>query len=509
MGVLNRQSVKDLADEASTLYRLTDRLYRAQSADDVYNAALDAIVEGLGCGKASILLFDETGVIRFVASRGLSEEYRARLEGHTPWKRGERDAEPIFVSDIDDATEADWVKAAVKSEGIRALGFIPLVANGGVIGKFMTYYEAPRTFPEQEIDLAVTIARQLGFSLERSRSEAAREAAEHELRESEERFRLMSEHAPVMIWMSDANGKCLHLNKLLRDFWGVTDEALPDFDWSSTMHPDDAPEIGRATMDAIANRASVSIKGRYRDSKGNFRILQTDARPRVSNGEFLGMIGVNTDITEREQAEEHRELLVAELNHRVKNTLSVVQAIARQTFRNTAADACAAFDGRLLALARSYDLLTHSSWSDVSLLNLATAALQIDDNPEARIVLRGPEIFLRPRQAVAFGLAFHELLTNALKYGALSNMGGRVTVEWRHETAVKPQLSIVWREEKGPPVVPPTSTGFGTVLLQRSLKGDLNADVQLDFLPEGLVCSIGANLASPEFKGLFNPGQAR
>ncbi len=149
------------------------------------------------------------------------------------------------MSDIDDTDEADWVKTAIKQEGIRALGFIPLVIQGCAIGKFMTYYEAPRTFTEHETELAVTIARQVGFSIERARSEQAREEAEHELRESEERFRLMSEHAPVMIWMSDETGKCLHLNKLLRDFWGVSEENIASFDWASTMHPEDAPEIGR------------------------------------------------------------------------------------------------------------------------------------------------------------------------------------------------------------------------------------------------------------------------
>ena len=183
------------ADEAGTLYHLTDRLFRAQTVDDVYNAALEAITGALGCAKASILLFDNSGVMRFVASRGLSFDYISKLEGHTPWKLGERNAEAIFVTDIDETNEPDWIKATIKEAGIRALGFIPLVSNSGVIGKFMTYYETRQSFTRPQIDLAVTIARQVGFSIERSRSECARENAEHELRESEERFGLMSEHA--------------------------------------------------------------------------------------------------------------------------------------------------------------------------------------------------------------------------------------------------------------------------------------------------------------------------
>jgi len=503
MSITIRQPTAERANEAATLYRLTDRLYRAQSAKDVYDAALDAITGTLGCARASILLFDNDGVMRFVATRGLSEHYRKKLEGHTPWQAGHRDPQPIFVSDIDDTDEADWVKATIKSEGIRALGFIPLVAQGRAIGKFMTYYDAPRTFPERETELAVTIARQVGFSIERARSERAREEAEHELRESEERFRLMSEHAPVMIWMSDENGKCLHLNKLLRDFWGVSEEKLADFDWSSMMHPEDAPEIGRAMMQAMANRTGVNLKGRYRDAIGRYRVLQTDARPRMSKGEFLGMIGVNIDITEREEAEQarrtaeaHRELLVAELNHRVKNTLSVVQAIAHQTFKGAAEDAQAAFRGRLVALARSHDLLTESNWSEVSLQELADSSLQVRDEDEARVSVRGPPVLLSPRQAVAIGMALHELFTNALKYGALSIPGGKVALAWEWTDETPPRLDILWREQDGPPVSPPSRSGFGSVLLQRSLKGDLNAEVSLDFNPSGLVCSIRAPLAA-------------
>src|SRR5581483_8617543 len=131
-------------------------------------------VETLGCRRASILLFDDAGVMRFVAWRGLSDHYRAALEGHSPWKLGDRSPDPIFVEDIDETDESARVKRVIKQESINALAFIPLVANGGVIGKFMTYHEAPRHFSAGEKELAVTIARQVGFSLERAHAEQAR-----------------------------------------------------------------------------------------------------------------------------------------------------------------------------------------------------------------------------------------------------------------------------------------------------------------------------------------------
>ncbi|RPI42504.1 MAG: PAS domain S-box protein, partial [Hyphomicrobiaceae bacterium] len=167
------------ADNA--LYRFTDRLFRAQTLPDVCDAALDAISEALGCERASILIFDDSGVMRFVAWRGLSENYRRAVEGHSPWTRDTKDPQAICLPHIDTADIPETLKATVKAEGIGALAFVPLCAKGELVGKFMTYYDAPHVFERAEMDLAVTIARQLGFSLERMR-------AEESLREAQSRL---------------------------------------------------------------------------------------------------------------------------------------------------------------------------------------------------------------------------------------------------------------------------------------------------------------------------------
>jgi PAS domain S-box-containing protein len=163
------------ADEQEALYEFTDRLFRARSPGDVYEAALDAIIRALGCDRASILLFDDTGVMRFVAWRGLSEDYRRAVEGHSPWTRDAQDPAPVVIDDIDKTDLDPSLKATVQGEGIAALAFIPLMANGRLIGKFMAYDAVPHTFSDHDIDLALTIARQLGFAVERMRAEEARE----------------------------------------------------------------------------------------------------------------------------------------------------------------------------------------------------------------------------------------------------------------------------------------------------------------------------------------------
>ena len=140
----------------------------------------------------------------------------------------------------------------------------------------------PHAFSEHESELASTIARQVGFGLERARADETRQVAEEGLRESEERFRLMAENAPVLLWMSDANGACLHLNRALREFWNVEEDELAGFDWRRTMHPDDASDIGRRMMDALQTQSGVTITGRYLNREGQYRVLLTEARPRFS-----------------------------------------------------------------------------------------------------------------------------------------------------------------------------------------------------------------------------------
>ncbi|MFN4141777.1 PAS domain S-box protein [Aestuariivirga sp.] len=614
---------KGRAAHLETLYRLTDSLYRANDVGAMLEAGLDAISEGLGCPKCSILLFDPDGVMRFVAWRGLSEHYRKSLEGHTPWRPGTVDPPPIFVSDIRETQESDSVKRTIEAEGIRALAFIPLTSQGKVIGKFMAYHAAPHTYSDAAKTLAVTIARQLGFSLERAQAEKARLAVLQELQESEQRFRIMAEHAPVMIWMCDMQGRCLHLNGMLRRFWNVGEADIKNFDWRSSMHPEDIDHVMGHMGAALRDHVSVTVSGRYRNAAGEYRTLETVAHPRFSvDGTFMGLTGVNTDTTdriraekalreseerfrlvveaspsgmvmtngdgrimminarcerlfgyergeligqfievlvppamreqhpslrdrhvwgpgphlvnrevtgrrkdgrdipleigvnpiltsegmrviatvadiaERKHAEEQRELLLAELNHRVKNTLSVVQGIAYQTFRKTDGKVRKAFEGRLQALSGAHDLLTRSHWENTSLHQLVTDALQLRSAAGQRITADGPPILLSPHAALSIALALHELFTNTMKYGALSNDEGQVDLRWRCLDSER-KLQIAWRETGGPPVSKPAHRGFGSLLLERTLARDLDGSVEMSFDPAGVVCVIEMPLSVP------------
>jgi PAS domain S-box-containing protein len=324
--------------------------------------------------------------------------------------------------------------------------------------------------------------------------------AQSALRESEERFRLVANSAPVMLWMSDAAGNCLYLNDAQGAFWGVAPEEIPTFDWGDTVHPEDRQRVHEEAQSAMAERRSFTLEGRYRRADGEYRLMQTSARPRLSSsGEFLGMIGVNLDLTETRRAQEHQQLLIHELNHRVKNTLSIVQALAMQSFNERFDPAVArkTFDARLTALSAAHSLLTTQNWESAGLLETikASVAATVGANV-ARVALRGPDIVIAPQTAVSLAMTIHELCTNAIKYGALSNDNGKVDVRWNAAPGEGElvELSIDWTEAGGPPVETPSRRGFGTRLIERGLSAELRSTVQLDFQPAGLKCTILAKL---------------
>jgi two-component sensor histidine kinase len=213
-----------------------------------------------------------------------------------------------------------------------------------------------------------------------------------------------------------------------------------------------------------------------------------------------GVEAVVRDVSQRKAQEAQRNLMMHELNHRVKNSLAAVQAIAVQTLRGDAArpEARQAFVERLMALARANDILVAKEWRGASLADIAAQVASPYAGPDGRFVIRGPELTLRPQAATAMALALHELATNAAKYGALSAVEGRVVLEWRLDPqGAEPEFELTWREEGGPPVAMPSRTGFGTRLLQDGLKAELSAQVRMDYLPDGFACTIRARLPAP------------
>jgi two-component sensor histidine kinase len=198
---------------------------------------------------------------------------------------------------------------------------------------------------------------------------------------------------------------------------------------------------------------------------------------------------------QNDQAREHQRLLLNELNHRVKNTLSTVQSIALQTARQTEAPTAFvdAFEGRLLSLSKTHSALINEDWEGAELREVLESELL--HYGEGRFVLEGPSVMLPPRAALALGLVIHELATNASKYGALSTPSGRVTVAWSVDASQEPpRLRLDWTERGGPRTAPPVRRGFGSRLIERSLVGELSGSVDIHYAEEGLSLTAWAAL---------------
>ncbi|MDB5713765.1 MAG: Chemotaxis protein methyltransferase CheR, partial [Sphingomonadales bacterium] len=202
------------------------------------------------------------------------------------------------------------------------------------------------------------------------------------------------------------------------------------------------------------------------------------------------------DETEQRAKQSHCEMLIDELNHRVKNTLSTVQSITRQALRNATDPASIgkSIDSRIFALARSHDLLTHHNWEGATVRDVINAALKpfgAANGHAERFTIKGENLRLLPKTTLALGIAFHELATNAVKYGAFSNDRGRIAISWLVTLqGAKKRLILTWQESHGPAVKPPSHKGFGSQILERGLAHELRGEVQLDYRVEGLVATI-------------------
>ncbi len=206
-------------------------------------------------------------------------------------------------------------------------------------------------------------------------------------------------------------------------------------------------------------------------------------------GRIVGASKIARDITEQKRREEHVDLLAREVDHRSKNLLALVQATVRLTQGETARELKAAIEGRLQALANAHALLAQTRWIGADLRSLAVEELSpYCQDGEARVLIDGPNLMLEPEPAQSIAIALHELATNAVKYGALSVPAGRVRIEWSRGGAGT--LLIRWTETDGPPVKPPTRQGFGTRVMERLVRGQLDGEVRFDWRERGLACEI-------------------
>lgn len=317
--------------------------------------------------------------------------------------------------------------------------------------------------------------------------------AEAALRESEEDFRYAAELNPQVAWTALPDGQLDRVAPRWKDWTGTSGLGST---YAEGLHPDDVARTFEVWGRSVATGEPYDIVHRVRRLNGDHRWIRSRAFPRRDEaGRIVRWYGTTEDIHEQKTAEDHLKLMVLELNHRVKNNLATVQALAVQTLRGSEETVAAreTFLQRISALATAHDILTREQWTGAGMIEVAHGVLDALAGASGRIDIRGPTLRLDSRTALSLSMAFHELGTNALKYGALSNDTGRVDLSW--SLGPDGELDITWTERGGPPVEAPTRRGFGSRLLERGVASELNGTVALRYERDGLVCAISARLA--------------
>ncbi|MGH6996623.1 MAG: sensor histidine kinase, partial [Phenylobacterium sp.] len=318
------------------------------------------------------------------------------------------------------------------------------------------------------------------------------------LEAAEARYRAVFNQAAMGVARVAPDGRLLEVNDRFCAMLGYGRDEVTGMNFQQITHPEDLDSNITLTDALLAGSIETySMEKRY-VAKGGQVVWNnlTVALVRNGAGEPDYFISIIDDIGARKQAEAEQKryqgqlrLMINELNHRVKNTLATVQSMASQTLRGESDPEIVyeKLEARLLGLSQAHDVLTRERWHGAELQDVADRALGpfLGATP-GQIETRGPSAWLQPGAALSMALIFHELATNAVKYGALSAEGGRVDLTWTLDGA---HLALTWAESGGPPVSPPTRRGFGTRLIERGLRGELRGAAVMTYEPAGLVCT--------------------
>lgn len=348
----------------------------------------------------------------------------------------------------------------------------------------------------------VTLEKERLVILQRDRDALEAESARRslELIQSEERLRFTLKAGRLGAWTLDLGVMRLISSDGLRENLGRSPHVPFSYEeMIAAIHPDDRHRKLAARDAAIAGHSDYDIEIRIITPRGEIRWLQFRGRASYrADGTPLSIAGISLDITDRKRAEEHRDLLAGELNHRIQNTLATVQSIARQTLRGAASleEAQVAMESRLQSLSAATEMLARGSGDWAILTEVVIAALHpFGVEQDQRFKIGGPILRLAPRIALAFALAIHELATNSVKYGSLSVDDGRVIVSWDVVDGSSPdRLWFQWQEVGGPRVSRPTRTGFGSRMIERALAQEIGGTAEIDYRPRGVVFTAEAPL---------------
>jgi PAS domain S-box-containing protein len=391
-------------------------------------------------------------------------------------------------------TQAFLKLATAAASAATALVIFPLIPKALAIPS-----PTQLSFANEGLAAEIAAHRTTLAELERTKGELERRVAERtkELEHAKARFQALVNASAQVVWTCNPKGEVFEDSPSWRLFTGQSVYEFSSGNWINAIHPDDRDRALTAWRQALQSRRIYSAEYRLRHIKRGYRWTEAKGVPLLgADGEVREWVGMNTDIDERRRSEDHVQFVMKELSHRTKNLLAVIYSMARQIAkRSQPQDFIADFGARIQALAKSHDLLVSTNWKGVPLEEHIRAQLQPFaplDNRQLRI--SGPPLVLGPAATQALGLAFHELATNAAKYGALTGAGGSIEIAWSVESRDNGQIfRLAWRESKDGFELPAEKKlGFGHIVLTRVVPDTLLGTVDYSLTGCGVSWEIEA-----------------
>jgi len=472
--------------------RSLELVVRGAPVEDVLADLVRVVEDSSGDALVAILIVDAHSRFRIATAPSLPEPFKEAIDGldaEALGAFGVAAATGLTALTQDIADNANWsCLPLAEALGLKAAWSHPIVTKENrVLGAFVVYFGERRHPSGFELRLVETLSQTAALAIERHETEAA-------MARQRRTLDLAMEAAEMGTWRyTFADNICVYDERSQR-LYGLSDgRFLHDPEGvKRVFHPEDLQPMWNAVKAAChLDNGRYDVEYRARQPDGSWRWLSAWGIVEFEGeGEArrpVAIAGSSRDITKLKVAEEHQALLINELNHRVKNTLTAVQAIAHQTLRNdghvqTMRDA---LDARLTSLARAHDLLTAQKWSGADLGDVVARA--IEPFSPARFHVSGPRLFLSSKQALAIAMALHELATNAAKYGALSVPSGRVAIVWSVGGSMEGLTLIFnWQERGKGPAQPPKRRGFGSRLLELGVARELGGTAKLEFGPDGV-----------------------
>lgn len=482
--------------------QLSDTIRPLSDPVEVVAVATEMLGRRLGVGRCGYGEVDESGEY-FIVDRDWTDGMMPSFKGKhllvsfgPEFTAAYRAGRSVRIDDALADARAAGVEAAFEAAGgVRASLGIPLIKEGRFVAGLFVQQMEPRHWTDRDEALARDVIERTWSAVERARAEAA-------LRESEERFRQFADASSGVLWIRDAKTlAATYVSAAAATVYGTAPELLIGDHryWNSLVVPEDRAAMTAQLRHVQHGEATVAEFRVLRPSDESFRWVRRTAFPlRDANGLVKAVAGVSLDVTEEMLLTEHRSVLLAELQHRVRNIMAIIRSIAARTAdrAETVSHYAELLAGRLLALARVQALLTRAANVTVDIGEIVRDEVSVQAQHEGQYELIGPKVPLSPKAAEVLTLAVHELATNALKYGALSVAKGKIVVRWDvADREGVPWLVLHWIEEGAPdraasPAHQPRRRGFGSELIEGRIPYELKGRGQLTIAPGGVRCHL-------------------